>query len=177
MAEQLKPEDISLLEKFRAKAAEFLDAYYVLMAQQADIANIPELEEEFDSLYADGAEIKDTIDWITSTVDAVTGWFSGLFGSTQMGVLPLIPIAAIGAAIAYMVSWVGRVYLFERKVSEVKRLAPSMGIDAALQTVGQQQDSSGGLLDTVKEIAKPIGFAVGAFVIWKIFDSFNTRSN
>lgn len=170
MDEQLTQSDLSWLEKFKAEALRFRDAYNALVSKQAFASERPELRAEYDALYSRGAVIKGTIDSLTQAVDRVTGFFSGatsavkrFFGldgvpvmpalSGRLGVVPLIPIAMIASAVALMGKWVADVYLFERKVTEQQRLESDgvPAVEAAAIVRGMSAGSGfSGVLDTLK---------------------------
>lgn len=170
MAEQITKEEVSLLEKFRQKAIEFRDAWDTLTNYEQTAAEVPELDEEYQELHSRGSWIMDRVNQLTRAVDAVTGWFGGVFGSPErLGALPLIPIAAITAAVAYMSKWVADVYLFERKVTEYQKLKEEVGHDKAAEMIGDM--GGGGIMAAVRDVAKPAGIAVGIWAAWQLFNS------
>lgn len=178
----LTQQDVSWLEKFRQSALEFRTAYEKLMAMESDAARAPQLEAEYQDLYQQGSIIRATIEQVTRTVDSVTGFFSDAWdaGSSwlrsllngvpqtaprprgALGVIPLVPIAAISAAVGLMGKWVSDVYVFERKLSEAKRLE-SQGLSPQQAARQAQGYSAGGLFD---DLAMPllIGGGIWLFV-------------
>lgn len=174
MAEDLTEEEVSLVEKFRRRAEEFRDAWQSLMQLEPVASEVPELEEEYQDIYSEGMRIKNTVEWISEKVDAVVGWFGGLWGanlgSTQLGAVQLLPVAAITAAVAYMGHWVARVYMFERTVNEYKEMKEEQGHDAAAEFFGEHGYQAGGgntLVDAVRDVAKPVGFALAGWGLWR----------
>lgn len=178
----LTTQDISLLEKFKVKAAEFMQALDKINSIE-DIP--PNLQEEFSGLMYTAQTIQSSIGWITTTVDSVSGFFSDFFGfngvaatrdyingkPNDLGVVPLLPVAAISGAIALMSKFIADVYVFERKVTEQKRLeasgiAPQEAAKMIEKITGQTA------LQSLAGIAKPVGFALGAFFILKIAKGF-----
>lgn len=184
MADQLTPQDMSWLEKFRQAAIEFRDALASLVSMQSYVQSRPALKKEYDGLMSTGSTIKATVEYITTTVDKVTGFFSNLFGlgnmpmyarpSSQLGVIPLIPIAMISGAVAVMGKWVRDVYLFERTVSEQKRLE-SRGLSPSEASAIVQGNSSaaGGdsLFGAFSPLIKPAAVLVGGLFLLKALPS------
>lgn len=171
---ELTVQDVSLLEKFKMQVREFAEAFRTLLDFESEVQNKPELREEFEELRQDGQAIQDRVDWVSRTVDAVTGYFKDTFGldgvrrGSGLGVLPLIPIAAITAAIAYMGGWVGKVYIFERKVTEAKRLE-SEGVDPReASAIASNMQGGSPVSQAIKDVAKPAGFALGAYLLLKM---------
>lgn len=177
-ADQLTPADKNTLQRFKDKATEFMQVFTRLGSME-DIP--PNLQQEYSELMDTGSNIFGTVSWITSSVDSVTGFFSDFFefdgvqatrdfinGETdQLGIIPLVPIAAVTGAIAFMSKYVSDVYLFERKVTEQKRLVAS-GISEREAADIVDSISGKGLSANLADIAKPLGFAIGAFVVLRI---------
>lgn len=177
-AEQLTPADKSTLQRFKDKAVEFMQVFTRLGAM-TDIP--PNLQPEYTELMDTGSNIYGTVSWITSTVDSVTGFFSDFFQfdgvqatkdyingeSDTLGVIPLVPIAAVTGAIAFMSKFVADVYLFERKVTEQKRLV-NTGMSETQAAEIVDQISGRGLARNLADIAKPLSFAIGAFMVIRL---------
>lgn len=183
MAEQtLTVQDVSLLEKFKAKAAEFTQAFTSLVNMDTS-ALTPEQKDEYLSLRSTGDNIYSTIDWITSSVDNVTGFFSDFFNfdgigavreyinepEQQLGIIPLIPIAAISGALAIMAKFAKDVYLFERKITEQNRLIAG-GVPPAQAAEIIKKIGGNTFLETAKDIIKPVSIA---FVLWLAYRFYN----
>jgi hypothetical protein len=179
--EDLTPQDVSMLEKFKAKTREFSDAFNRLTSMRVDAQSSQSMRDEYADLVETGQSIKDKIQYITQKVDDATGFFSNLFDfdgfgmvrnsvnrhPVGLGILPLIPIALMGGALAYMGSYIADIYLFERKITEQKRLeSQGYNADDASQIV--QRTVKKGMFAGAADIAKPVGFAVGAFILFKI---------
>lgn len=193
MAEQLTTDEVSTLDRFRAKAREFIDAFNRLTSLDVP----PALQSEYSRLYAVGNTVKNTVQALTRTVDTVVGaissaagyvgsifgfngvepvqaavrdTFNGRYRSARFGALPLIPIAAIVAAIAAMTSFISDVYLFERKVTEQKRLE-SQGVapQQAAQIVNQSVRP--GLLASVESVGRLVLFGAVLYFGWQAFAS------
>lgn len=181
MSDALNQNDTNMLTRFKGKADEFMSA----LTRLNSIQKIPpNLQEEYSDLQSSAGYIKATITTIVSTVDSVTGFFSDFFGfdgvsatknyinnrPSQLGLIPLVPIAAITGALAIMTKFISDVYLFERKVQEQLRLeSTGMPPADAAKIIGKMSDQ--GLLQQLGSIARPAGFAIGAFFIFKIIKS------
>lgn len=187
MAEQtndvkLTAEQESLLSRFRTKAQEFMQA----VARLDAITDVPpNLQEEYRTLQGRAGVVKNSIAWITETVDNITGFFSDVFQfdgvsavrdyinndtPNTLGFVPLLPIAAITGALALMGKFIADVYLFERKIAEQQRLvARGISEQEAAQIV--DQISGKGLTAGLADLAKPVAFALGAFVVLRMMRS------
>ena len=181
--ETLTTGDISLLNRFKIKAGEFMQALSRLDA----INNVPaNLQEEYSGLQTTADYVQSTINWITSSVDSVTGFFSDVFnfdgvsevrdyinnGNTgNMGFIPLIPLAAISGALALMSKFIADVYVFERKIAEQKRLENTgLSPQQAAEVVDKIKGKS--LSDNLAGIAKPVAWGFGLFFLSKIVRAY-----
>ncbi len=182
-AQNLTGNDVSLLNRFKVKAGEFMDALNKLNSF-TDVP--PNLEEEFSYLRTTADVVGGTISTITGTVDSVTGFFSDFFSfdgvaATReyidnkpvagMGLIPLIPIAMISGALAAMTKFISDVYVFERKITEQKRLV-STGVSE--QDAAQIVDkiAGQGIITQLQGLAKPVGFALGLFFLSRIVKGY-----
>lgn len=183
MEENIKPSELSLIEQFKAKAQEFMQALQRL--HNIPAGDVPEnLQGEYSNLMGTAQTIQGTIGWITSTVDSVISTVSNIFGfngvdytrdyvngsgNTGMGIVPLVPIAAITAGIAAMSKFISDVYLFERKVTEQKRLENTgMSRQEAADVVSQISDGNT-IAKTAKEIGKPLILILGLVFAVRLF--------
>ncbi len=181
--ETLTTSDVSLLNRFKLKADEFMIALGRLNA----INNVPDnLQEEYSGLRSTADYVQSTITWITSSVDSVTGFFSDIFNFDgvsgvrdyingqnvgNMGLVPLIPLAAISGALALMSKFIADVYVFERKITEQKRLentgmSPMQAADVVDKIKGQT------LTDNLASIAKPVAWGFGLFFLSKVIRAY-----
>lgn len=111
---------------FRARAGQFLKDVETLRAQRTEInKKYPAFKRDYNELIERSDTIYNTISKVTKGVDKVAEWL-GLdmsnIESSQMGAIPLIPIAIITGAIAAMGKWASDVYIFNQRLAEVKRL-------------------------------------------------------
>jgi len=177
MEEQLTQNDVSLLNRFKAKATEFMAAIDKLYT----IDNVPaNLQEEYSGLISTANIIQGTISTITGTVDSVTGFFSDYFGfdgvsnvrdyingnrqNNALGFVPLIPVALISGALAAMTKFISDVYVFERKITEQKRLE-STGVNPTKAAEIVSKINGQSLMQNLTSLAKPIGFTIGLIVV------------
>src|SRR3990172_7053317 len=82
-AEELTQQDIGMLDKFRQTAIEFRDAFLSLEQNRSYAMSRPDLRAEFEGLHGEGSMIKSTVEYITRTVDSVTGFFSDAWASAS----------------------------------------------------------------------------------------------
>lgn len=110
---------------FRAKAGQFLRDTEELKNKEGLVSKYPALHDDYNDLLDRSDIIYNTVKTLTGAVDKVAEWL-GLDltpGSTpKMGFLPLVPIAVIGASLAAIGKWTSDVYIFNRRLEEVKRL-------------------------------------------------------
>lgn len=109
--------------KLRKKASEFNSIFYDV--ESSNVSGNSELQSEKDSLLWKGRAIKNTIENITSGIDAVyrAAQGSGLSGAVNLGnvgFLPLIPIAVILSAIGAITYWVNDAIKYLNKVQRVE---------------------------------------------------------
>lgn len=181
---ELSAQDISLLQRFKNKAEEFMTA----VGRLDQIGHVPpNLVAEYNALQGQASIVKNSISWITETVDTVTGFFSDVFqfdgvdavrsyinneSPNTLGFAPLIPVAVISGALAAMGKFISDVYLFERKVTEQQRLvAKGMPEDEAADVVSQITGK--GITANLADMAKPVAFALGAFVVLRMLRGVN----
>lgn len=201
MAETITPEELSTLEKFKQKAAEFVAAFNRLIAMDNSVA--PTLRPEYNSLRSKAQIVMNTVKAVTSAVDSVTGFFSSAYDtvsnalksafglgllpafnarqlvtqsinnplqysrSQQLGVVPLIPIAAVIAASAAMVKIISDVYTFERKNSEQIRLEKTGLTPQAAAKIVSQTMSTGDFFG-LQKLVMPLGLGIIGFIAYKL---------
>lgn len=181
--ENLDSNDISLLNRFKSKADEFMRALDKLNSLNDVPAN---LEEEFSGLRLTADIVGGTINTITTTIDSVTGFFSDFFnfdgvGATRdyinnkptngMGLIPLVAPAMIAGSIAAMTKFISDVYVFERKITEQKRLV-STGVSAQDAANIVDKISGQGMIKQLQGLAKPLAFAAGLFFISRMVKGY-----
>lgn len=128
--EQLPPDDQGWIEKFKTRIAEFQEVFSRLQSIKPEIDKLPKLKPEYDALIVEGNTIQGTIDTVSTKINEAIQWFKSSFGmdaiqagnNGQLGAIPLLPIAAISGVLAYIGSWIGRVYMFYKKLSKFDEL-------------------------------------------------------
>lgn len=177
-------EERSYLDRFKDAINSFKQAYQRLMNIDMSNINNPQLQREHSALTKKAQSIKSTVEKITKTIDGVVGWFGDMFGLSDvpdhaidginnynphspMGIAFLIPIAAIAGALSLIGKFVSDVYLFERKVTEQKRLEVMIGPEKAASVIAKLDSHSLFNLSNVGTVGVLAG--VG-FVLYKLFN-------
>lgn len=119
--------DKNIIDRFRDRAVEFNRLYNTLSAQGSDVVNnYPAVAAEYNKLITSGDAIRDSISTVTGGIDSVVSWYNSLFGKDEglkgFGLLPLVPIAVVATSVAAMGKWGRDVFLFQRRLTEIKRL-------------------------------------------------------
>lgn len=121
-----QPVDRGLMQRFRDSALRFNAQFARLTQQRNDVSRFPALQSDYNKLISEGSNIRNSIRAVTGGIDNVVGWFNNLFGSrgqAQLNAWPaLIPVAVVVASMAALGKWAENVYLFERRLTESKRL-------------------------------------------------------
>ena len=125
---ELPPEDQGIIERFKARIAEFQE-WFTRLGQVGDRVP-PEMMGEYENLISRGSTIQSTIDTITGGIDKAVSWFKGAFGLDavtlakrgQLGAIPLLPVAAISGAMALIGYWITDTMQFIRRMDEFERL-------------------------------------------------------
>lgn len=141
-AAELSQDEKGVIEQFKDKAREFWALWENLEDQKHTIsASAPIVQNEYADLMARGSTIRTTVEYVTKTIDkaaqmyrSVRDWLAARFGLdglsasdvdqrvNEMGLIPLIPIAIITAALAAMGKWISDAYIFSERLAEIKRL-------------------------------------------------------
>jgi len=190
MSAALTTDDVGLLDSFRKKVAEFRAAVTRFAALRADANKYPDLKAEYDRLYNQGLMINDTVMYIVNTVDRVTGFFSNAWGDVTsyfsrmfgggmgyvpppraFGAVPIIGAAAIAGAVAMIGKWIRDVYLFERTVTERKKLEGQGLTPQEAMDVMRGARGDGDLSESLQAVATPIALGIVALIAWKLYES------
>lgn len=171
----------SAIENFKAKAREFWTMWNALGSKRAIVAKqSPEMRREYVDLMARGQSVRSGVETITGLIDRAAGaydsvrdWLSDTFGlggvelerQTQLGLLPLIPIAAIGLSLAAMGKWISDAYQLNRRLEEIQRLENrGLSPQQAAQVVSKTMPK--GFFSGAQAIAVPLLLAAGAMFIY-----------
>jgi len=171
----------SAIENFKAKAREFWSMWNALGQKKAIVERqSPEIRAEYVNLMTRGQSVRSGIETITGLIDkagraydSVKIWLSETFGlngveleqQTQLGLLPLIPIAAIGLSLAAMGKWISDAYQLNRRLDEIQRLEnKGLSPQQAAQVVSKTMPK--GFFSGSGAIMMPILLAAGAMFIY-----------
>ncbi len=125
-AVQLPAEDQGWIDRFKARIAEFTEVFNRLkgMRGQVEASGQAEINAEYESLITEGDRIQTSIDSVTGGINTAVNWFKATFGLDGIGMankgqlgaaIPLLPVAAISGVMAYIGSWIAKVYMFNEK--------------------------------------------------------------
>ncbi len=179
---QLSEKERGAIESFKAKAREFWRLWNSLSEKKALAENDPELKKEYSELMEQGITIKNGVEKITGiidrlgrTYDNVKGWLKETFGlgevesayKAQLGVIPLVPIAAIGVSLAAMGKWMADAYKLDRKLDEIERLEKrGLSPSEAAKVVNKVMDK--GFFNTgFSKLPLLVGGGIAAFALYK----------
>jgi hypothetical protein len=133
------------------------------------------MRKEYNDLLSRGSTIRNTVETVTSMIDAVSGaytsskdWITSLFGVEEpnLGVLPLIiPAAVIVASLAAMGKWIKDTYIFNRKMDEIAKLE-AKGIDPVTASKIMERVDDSGL--SIKALGIPV-LLIGGFFLYNMF--------
>lgn len=112
------------LDKLKTAALEFSSVFSEFIGNEAK-ARASGYGDEFDNIRANAENVKNTIEWINSQVDAASSWLGKVFGmggisETGIGAIPLIPVAYVTAALAALTYAVDNMTRFNRKMALVQ---------------------------------------------------------
>lgn len=130
------------VDKFKVKADEAYTLWQKLRAKRQAAVSDPRLQAEYEDVMSEAetmtAKASD-VERLAAQVregaaSTILDWF-GLEGYEhakgkvqQLGILPVIAIAAVSAAIAWVGSWLGKAYIVDRKLDAVESLVDK-GVD------------------------------------------------
>lgn len=120
--EGLPPEDQGIIERFKARIAEFKDLFARLVSVRNQVP--AELRDEYQALVNRGTTIQNTIDTVTGGINKAVDWFKGAFGldavnlakQGQLGFLPLLPVAAVTGVMGLIGYWVTDTMAFIKRM-------------------------------------------------------------
>lgn len=142
----LPPEDQGIIERFKARIAEFTSLFSRLSGVGSNVP--PEMRGEYETLISRGTTIQSTIDNLTGGINTAVDWFRGAFGLDavgmarrgELGVLPLLPVAAISGAMALIGYWITDTMKFIKKMDQFEQMraqgVPAAEAAQAVQTAG-----------------------------------------
>ena len=139
--------DLTLVERFKSKVLNFSEALQNLQSRKVDAARYPDLAAQQRDLISRGDALKRTISVVTSAVDKVFSFFRGVTGMDGLGVIPLLPVAAITVVVGAMTKWVTHAYEFGRRLDAI----------AALEAKGYSPERAGEIVKGQLPDDKPFG--------------------
>lgn len=111
--------------RFKAAAAQMEQSYQRLLALRDYAASRPALSARYRALVSRASTIRSTVADIKAKLESAVDWFRSIgaaVGLNGLGVLPILGIAAIAAAIALITKWTTDAAVFFRAVNEQRRL-------------------------------------------------------
>lgn len=155
-----------LTGKFRAAADELERAYQQVTATAQYAAARPELKSRYDALMSRVASLRATIQSTLAQINRATEFFRSLVGLQGLGVVPVIAVAVIAAALAAVIKWTTDAALYLKMVSEQKRLeAAGVEPERAAQ-IAREGRAAGGLFSGIAQQLKwPLIFGIGALAV------------
>lgn len=132
------------VSKFKTKADEAYTLWQTLRAKRQAASTNPELLREYNDVIGEAENIQAKISDVerisaaakSGVVESITSWF-GLEGYNgairqpdQLGFLPVLAVAAVAAAIAWLGSWIIKGNIVDRKLTAVENMIDS-GVDPA----------------------------------------------
>lgn len=134
----MNADDLTLVEKFKSKVDNFTEALDSVRSRNIDNAKYPDIAAQRNALLTRGGILQRTITSITGLVDKVMAFFSGT-GLNGLGIIPLLPLAAISIAVAAITKWTTDAYELSKRMDAIQALE-AKGYDPvrAGQIVNQQ---------------------------------------
>lgn len=154
-----------IVGRLRSSVDKFRTNFNALLAQRAFVSQHPTLQAEYNTLANRGSAINQKINEVQGVIDKVSGWFTSIkttiFGGAApspttpigpldgLGVIQVLPIAVIAGAVALITKWLADVYVFAKKVEEIKRLE-SKGLSPQRAADMLERAMPTGLMDVLK---------------------------
>lgn len=168
---QLPPEDQGVIERFKARIAEFRSLFARLQGARDQVP--AEMQEDYQGLVDRGTTIQGTIDTITSGINTAVNWFKGAFGLNavnlsqrgQLGAIPLLPVAAIAGAMALIGYWITDTMQFIQRMEQFEQMR-AQGVPAAEAAQAVQTATTGGPIFGLDIQKMVIPLVIVAGVLW-----------
>lgn len=168
---QLPPEDQGIIERFKARIAEFRSLFARLQGARDQVP--PEMQEDYQGLVDRGSTIQGTVDSITSGINTAVNWFKGAFGLNavnlskrgQLGAIPLLPVAAIAGAMALIGYWITDTMQFIQRMEQFEQMR-AQGVPAAEAAQAVQTATTGGPIFGLDIQKMVIPLVIVAGVLW-----------
>lgn len=161
----------NVVAQFKAAAQAMEQAYARLMSQADYIRSRPALRAQFDALASRASLVRSTVQSIRSNLESAVDWLRSVgaaVGLNGLGVVPLIGIAAIAAAVALVTKWTTDTIKFLAVVSEQRRLeAAGVAPERAAEITRGTAATAAGIATGAQWLI-PLGIiGLGAWFLWK----------
>lgn len=169
----------SILADFKAKAAEFKNAFDFLVNNPSKFANNAALNSQRNTLIQTGQVIRATIETTTSAIDKANqllNSFKNMIGLSGLGVIPVVlPIAVVAGSVAAITYWLTQFYslqktmyndLIQQGVPATQAVKQVSAPNVSNNPIFNPMASSGGFIETAKKIAP---FAIVATLLAVMF--------
>jgi hypothetical protein len=180
--ETMTAQEKSTVKDFKDKATEFSQLWNLLSNQSNVVAKAtPDIQKEYNDLMNSGSFIKESIQEVTNMIDkaaaayqSVRDWISNTFGlsgiaidqkASQLGIIPLLAIGVIAAAVAAMGKWVIDAYTLNKKLDKLAELQSQGYTAQAAADVLAKMD--GGIFSGASALIPLALLSVGALFLLK----------
>ena len=175
MLEAQQPTDPGQLEwwnlwgRLQAAARDLDAAVARLQGQRAYALSRPNLRADYEAKIAEIETARGRIVWLRDAIRSVMSFFG--VELSGLGFIPLIPIAAVAAGVAFVAKLAADSITLSKRIGEQQRLE-SQGVPPAeaAKIVAKTAGDSGGLFAGLSDVVLLIGIGLGAF-LW-----FRSRS-
>lgn len=161
----------NVVAQFKSAAAGMEQAYDRLMSEADYVAQRPALRAKFDSLVSRAATVRATVESVRDKLASAVDWFNSLgasLGLNGLGILPIIGIAAIAAAVALVVKWTTDTIKFLKLVSEQRRLeAAGVAPERAAEITQQTAAAASGAQAGWSWLLPVAALGVGGYFVWR----------
>lgn len=115
----------NILGQWKAAVEKFNQVVAKLRSQEAVARKDPVLYREYQSKLSTASTLQAKITEITNATRSAIDWFKNVFGFNgmgELGLVPLIPIAIVAAAIGAITKFVSDAWIFSAKLDKVAQL-------------------------------------------------------
>lgn len=150
-----------VIGRLKTDVAKFWANYNALLRQKDFIDAHPEMKMEYAGLVRHGTYIKSEINRVNAIIEKVKGWWSYIkagVGFGELGAIQLLPIAVIAGASAIILKWLADVYVFAKKIEEIKRL----------EAKGLSPAKAAAIVERISPTSGILGGFLGKNMIWVV---------
>lgn len=174
------------VDKFKVKADEAYQLWQKLRAKRQAAVTNPELQKEFDdvmgqaeSIQAKASDVEKVAQQVREGIaGTITSWLpdfslEGVYRQQRaqgnLGFLPVLAVAAVSAAIAWISTWISKAYIVDRKLESVEKLT-AQGVDPRVAGGLVADKSEPGFLSSLGgNLGTGLALAAGAAVVLYFF--------